>query len=82
MHKEEIEVEVIVFGQLVDVIKASTFKLYGVSDTEKLVKELNTKFPTLSTMTYAISVDKKITTENTVLKNKCTVALLPPFSGG
>jgi sulfur-carrier protein len=31
---------------------------------------------------FVVAVDKKTITENTMLNDHCTVALLPPFSGG
>ena len=72
---------IIIFGQLAD-IAGSTLSLENVTDTNMLVKELHSLYPSLSDTKYVIAVDNKVVNENTILTENSTVALLPPFSGG
>jgi len=47
-----------------------------------LINALHKDYPEFTQTKYLIAVDKQVIKENTVLNNKSTVALLPPFSGG
>lgn len=73
---------IIVFGQLADIINSSELALDNIRDTDSVVEELNNRYPALVSTKYMIAVDKQTVTENTILKEGSTVALLPPFSGG
>jgi molybdopterin synthase sulfur carrier subunit len=75
-------IQVIVFGQLTDILKNSSFTLHGITDTDGLVGELNKQYPALTNAKYMIAVDRQTVTGNIHLKEGSTVALLPPFSGG
>ena len=75
-------VKVLVFGQLTDITLESEIYLNEVSDRDELVNKLVQQYPALADSKYAIAVDRKVTTQNTRLTDECTVALLPPFSGG
>ena len=70
------------FGQLTDATGTDTVTLEGVRDTDGLVAALQQLYPAFINSKYAIAVEKKIISENTLLTDNCTVALLPPFSGG
>ena len=72
---------IIIFGQLTD-ITGNSLSLENVPDTNTLVKELHQRYPGLVHAKYVIAVNKKMVKENTTLTEDCTVALLPPFSGG
>jgi molybdopterin synthase sulfur carrier subunit len=74
-------VKIILFGKLAD-IAGDAVSVDNVADTEGLVNLLNKRYPELATAKYVIAVDKQVIKENTILNNKSTVALLPPFSGG
>jgi len=74
-------VKIILFGKLAD-IAGDAVSVDNVADTDSLVNSLNKRYPELATTKYVIAVDKQVIKENTVLNNKSTVALLPPFSGG
>jgi sulfur-carrier protein len=74
-------VNVIIFGQLTDIMGKS-LSLDDIEDTDSLVKELNKLYPSLADKKYAMAVDKQVINQNTTLKGNCIVALLPPFSGG
>jgi molybdopterin converting factor small subunit len=75
-------VNIIIFGQLKELTGNEPVRLAGITDTNGLVKELNRKYPAMITAKYVIAVDKQIVSENTILTDNSTVALLPPFSGG
>jgi molybdopterin synthase sulfur carrier subunit len=75
-------VNVIIFGQLVDITGTGNFTFENVNDTNQLIQELTNKFPALSNSKFAIAVDKVLVKDNTPLNNNNTVALLPPYSGG
>ena len=76
------KVNIILFGQLTDITGADTVTLEDVVDTDSLVVTLHENYPALINSKYVIAVDKKVISANTLLTNNCTVALLPPFSGG
>ena len=75
-------VNIIIFGQLRDITGSSNIAINHIDDTNELRKELELKYPALSNAKYVIAVDKKLVSENTILSDNSTVALLPPFSGG
>ena len=74
-------VNIIIFGQLTD-ITGNSILLDNIADTDSLIKELNNLYPALVDIKYMIAVNKQVVNKNTLLKDNCTVALLPPFSGG
>lgn len=74
-------VEVLFFGKLVD-IAGSSLVVKNAKTTDELLDQLRLQFPALAAEKYIVAVDKKSITENTSLTDSCTVALLPPFSGG
>lgn len=76
------KIQIIVFGRLTDILSNSAITLAGITDTNGLVTELHKRYPALAAAKYVMAVDKQTVTENTVLKDGSTVALLPPFSGG
>ena len=75
------KVNIIIFGQLCDLL-GEKMTLFDIRDTEHLITELNKMFPALANAKYAMAVDKKVVTGNILLTDQCTVALMPPFSGG
>jgi sulfur-carrier protein len=74
-------VEVLFFGKLVDIAGASIV-LNNITSTDELLDQLRSQFPALAAEKFIVAVDKKTITANTPLIDNCTVALLPPFSGG
>ena len=76
------QVKVMIFGQLTDIIRSNTLTLTGTTDTKGLMEDLKKQYPALSQAKYILAVDKQTITENTILKDGSIVALLPPFSGG
>ena len=75
------QINLIIFGQLCELL-GENLVLNDIADTNSLITTLNKKYPELVHSKYIIAVDKKTVTENTMLTDRCTVALLPPFSGG
>jgi sulfur-carrier protein len=75
-------VQVIVFGQLSDIMGHDPVTIDGAADTSELIDQLNKRYPALVNKPYIIAVDKQIVNEPTVLSGNNTVALLPPFAGG
>lgn len=74
-------VEVLFFGKLVEIAGASVV-LEQVTTTDELLQQLRLQYPLLAAEKYIVAVDKKTIKENITLTDNCTVALLPPFSGG
>ena len=74
-------IKIILFGKLAD-IAGNSVSVTNVADTDRLVDALHKDYPALANTKYVIAVDKQVITENTILNNNSTVALLPPFSGG
>jgi sulfur-carrier protein len=75
-------VNVIVFGQLTDIVGKAPLTVEDVADTSQLVQRLQERYPALANAPYIIAVDKQIVNGNTALTGNNTVALLPPFAGG
>ena len=75
-------VNVIVFGQLTDIVGKTPLTMEDVADTTQLVQRLQERYPALVNAPYIIAVDKQIVNGNTALTGNNTVALLPPFAGG
>lgn len=73
--------EVLFFGKLVDIAGAS-LTMDDVKTTDELLEQLRFQYPLLAAEKFIIAVDKKTISTNTSLADNCTVALLPPFSGG
>jgi len=76
------EIDVLTFGQITDIIKETKLKISGAENTDELIKLLENNYPALQSNKYSIAVNKKIIRENTQLQHQDTVAILPPFSGG
>jgi sulfur-carrier protein len=76
------KVHIMLFGQLAEITGVDTLTLENSDDTDGLVKSLQITYPALMNTTFVIAVNKKIISSNTILTDQCTVALLPPFSGG
>ncbi|WP_207510406.1 MoaD/ThiS family protein [Longitalea luteola] len=75
-------VQVIVFGQLTDIMGNSPVMVDHAADTSELIEQLNQRYPALVNKPYIIAVDRQIVTVHTALSGNNTVALLPPFAGG
>ena len=76
------ELRIMIFGQLTDIINSNELTLTGIADTNSLVSELHKRYPSLANAKYMMAVNKQTVITNTILKEDSIVALLPPFSGG
>ena len=76
------KLEILLFGQLTDLLKANSVMVDHAVDTNTLREGLIRQFPQLANTSYTIAVNKKTVTTNTKLTGNCTIALMPPFSGG
>jgi molybdopterin converting factor small subunit len=76
------EIQVMVFGQLTDITGSGLIGVKNVTDSNSLLLSLEEKYPKLADIKFAIAVDKKVITENTILNQASSVVLMPPFSGG
>lgn len=76
------EIKILAFGQIAELVGASEFLVADVPDTDALKAWLANNYPAIQNIAFAISVGKKKVVENTALSSYSVVALLPPFSGG
>ena len=76
------EINILAFGQIADIAGAGSWKETDIADTAALKKKLQERFPQLHELNYLIAIDKNIVQENSVIPDRATVALLPPYSGG
>jgi len=76
------EIQVIFFGSITDITNASQILINGCNDTQSLMNELISRYPSMATKKYFVAVNQKMIQDNTPLKTGDTVALMPPFSGG
>jgi len=74
------EIKIFAFGRIAEITGKEL--AVAASDTESLREILDGRFPELSTIKYAVAVNKKLADGNTELKAGDTVALMPPYSGG
>ena len=76
------KVNLLPFGRITEIIGINPVVDEAVVDTDSLITLLRQLYPALTESKFLIAVDKKVINENTPLHDNCTVALLPPFSGG
>ena len=76
------ETTILTFGVITEITSKSSFVVGDVSTTEELRARLESSFPRLKTINYAMAVNKKIVNDSTTISDGATIALLPPFSGG
>ncbi len=75
---------ILIFGKLGDIVHASDLNLeienpIDIDSFKTLLFEIQ---PALIQEKFAISVNQKLSTDNTMILNNDEIALLPPFSGG
>jgi molybdopterin synthase sulfur carrier subunit len=74
-------VKIQLFGQLKQIAGSSELDSEA-TDTDGLLKEMNSRFPGIEKLNYLIAVDRNIVQINTSIKEGQELALLPPYSGG
>lgn len=73
------------FGLIADISKKKEEILHFENSdftVENLKENLIQKYSALNDHSFVIAVNKTIASENLILKNNDTIALLPPFAGG
>ncbi|MFP5079049.1 MoaD/ThiS family protein [Pedobacter sp. JCM 36344] len=76
------EIEIISFGQIAEFLKLRKLELNDVRDTEGLKTFLEKEYPKLKGIKYKLALNKFVVHQNTELSDRCTIAIMPPFSGG
>lgn len=76
------EIKILAFGIIANIIGKSEYTIENIYQTDELRKYLEDLYPRLKNLKYAIAVNLVVSSENFELTNGATVALLPPFSGG
>ncbi|OYU96186.1 MAG: molybdopterin synthase sulfur carrier subunit [Bacteroidetes bacterium B1(2017)] len=76
------KVKILAFGQIAEITKNHTWIMDAPKTSADLVNQLETDFPELKELSYAISINKRIIHEPCLLQEMSEIALLPPFSGG
>ena len=76
------KIEILLFGQVADLLNTSSVAIDVEGDTKALHDALLEQFPQLANARYTMAVNKKTISVNTKLTEGSIVALLPPFSGG
>ena len=74
--------QILVFGQLRDIIGSSILQVDALPDTLALHQRLLENYPALRNYTFRIAVDGKLTDGSVPVFPGSSIALLPPFSGG
>jgi molybdopterin synthase sulfur carrier subunit len=76
------EIEIISFGQIAELINNQKIDTTAITDTETFKQHIENQFPALKSMKYKLALNKNIVQENTEIPNQATIAIMPPFSGG
>jgi molybdopterin synthase sulfur carrier subunit len=76
------KIQVLFFGSLTDATLVADTTMDMVADTHALIEQLKQQFPALRTAKYFIALNRRMITNNALLKTGDVVALMPPFSGG
>ena len=76
------EINILYFGITGDITGKPNETLTGISTSDELKLFVENKYPKIKYLSWQISINKKIITENTQLKSKDEIAFLPPFAGG
>ncbi len=73
--------DVLLFGLIAEKAGTSSLEI-SATDTAALKQALEERIAGLSSLSYALAVDRRITHGNVELKGSEEIALLPPFAGG
>ncbi len=76
------KINIIFFGQLSEITGTKNISLEDMADTKALNLLLHSTYPLLKDQPYRIAVNNQLVSEDVLFDEDCTVALLPPFSGG
>lgn len=70
------------YGNLTDILGKESLILSEITDTKQLIDQLETLYPSLSGLTYRISINNRLISQVEMLEDGDKIDLLPPFSGG
>ncbi len=75
---------ILIFGKLGDIVKSSELiiEIEKPMELDSFKSILFKREPALMQEKFAISVNQKLSMDDTILHNNDEIALLPPFSGG
>ncbi|MFC3559214.1 MoaD/ThiS family protein [Pedobacter jamesrossensis] len=76
------EIEIISFGKVSEFISNQKIDIQDIVNTDGLKLYLEKSFPSLTTMKYKLALNKNLVQDNTEIRDKDTIAIMPPFSGG
>lgn len=76
------EIEIISFGKVSELIKNQKLDVSDIADTDTLKQYLEQRFPDLAAIKYKLALNKNMVQHNMPLQNHDTLAIMPPFSGG
>lgn len=74
------QITVVAFGQIAEFM-GEQFTI-DVPDIAALRRVLESQYPQLAVIKYAIALNKKVVTSNADFSENDEVALMPPYSGG
>jgi molybdopterin converting factor small subunit len=77
-----VEIEVLMFGNLVQVVGRNHLVFNGIDNTAALVEKVHSDFPLLTATSYSLAVNGQLVRSVCLLKNGDEIAFLPQFSGG
>ncbi|MGV3638799.1 MAG: MoaD/ThiS family protein [Flavobacteriales bacterium] len=72
---------ILLFGSIAEKAGATALE-FEVTSISELRQQLIARIPGLDRMRYAISVDRRVMTEDRMLTGSEEIAVLPPFAGG
>jgi molybdopterin converting factor small subunit len=76
------KINVLFFGILTDIVKASSMQIEDVENIRQLKSWLWKNYPQTKDMDFQIALNKNIVDGKHDLNDGDEVALLPPFAGG
>ncbi|TSA37245.1 MAG: MoaD/ThiS family protein [Porphyromonadaceae bacterium] len=75
-------VNLIYFGSVMDITGTNSETIDAPATLNELNAWLISRYPGLSVISYRLSVNRQLITDNRQLVNGDEIALLPPFAGG
>jgi molybdopterin synthase sulfur carrier subunit len=77
------KVKVLFFGRLCEFVNGNSEQIYfDIYNTEHLLNEIFTKYPSLKDFTFKVAVNQELISEKQKLNDSDEIALMPPFAGG
>jgi len=73
------------FGLITDITKQPKEQFFLEEETVSLYflqSKIEEKYPSVAELNFTIAVNQSVVTNDTVLKENDSIALLPPFAGG